>query len=236
MAPRARGLSFPGATVCQTPRRVWKVTAGSGVARCSLALPGQLRERRLAAFHVCATPGTPGVRCYRQSHGWSALSAGVSQPWRLLVALDFSDASQAAFSEARRLAMALGATVVLLHAYKPGPPGRTLASLSSQGELPLLREQAHMHMEEAAELSTRWAEVLRRDGITVEVDARDGPPARVILDAARDQNVDLVIVGRQGLGRVGRFLVGSVSQEVSKHSPVPVVIVPEPEDPARKTA
>ncbi len=149
--------------------------------------------------------------------------------WRLLLAVDFSEASRAAVEETRRLAVALGASVVLVHAYKPAPPGRTLASLSSRGELPLLRQQEAMHAAEVDELSTRWAESLRRDGIEVEIEARDGPPVAVILEAASDMDVDLVIVGRQGIGGTRRFLLGSVSAEISKRCTVPVVIVPEAE-------
>ncbi len=159
----------------------------------------------------------------------------MAKPWRILVAVDFSPASRAALAEARRLALELKATVILVHAYKAGPPGRTLASLSSHGEAPLLRESERMHLDEANQLSSQWAELLRREDIPVEVEARDGRPVDVILETARELAVDLVVLGRQGMGRVGRLIIGSVSTEVAKRCHVPVVIVPEAEAPSRKT-
>jgi nucleotide-binding universal stress UspA family protein len=44
-----------------------------------------------------------------------------------------------------------------------------------------------------------------------------------VLDAAKD--VDLVVVGARGLGGFRGLLVGSVSQQILHHSPVPVAVI-----------
>jgi nucleotide-binding universal stress UspA family protein len=52
--------------------------------------------------------------------------------------------------------------------------------------------------------------------------AVEGPPARTLLDAARD--ADLVVVGSRGHGGFTGLLLGSVSLHVAQHAPCPTVI------------
>jgi nucleotide-binding universal stress UspA family protein len=44
---------------------------------------------------------------------------------------------------------------------------------------------------------------------------RDGKVAEAILEAAADENVDLIVMGSRGLGSLKGLLVGSVSTKVS---------------------
>ncbi|MBL8774345.1 MAG: universal stress protein [Acidimicrobiales bacterium] len=60
-------------------------------------------------------------------------------------------------------------------------------------------------------------------GVEVRLDAACELPTHAILEAAKA--ADLVVVGARGLGGVKELLLGSVSQHVVHHSPVPVVVV-----------
>jgi nucleotide-binding universal stress UspA family protein len=51
-----------------------------------------------------------------------------------------------------------------------------------------------------------------------------GPAAKVLLDAGHD--ADMIVVGSRGRGGFAGLLLGSVSQQVAQHAPLPVVIVP----------
>ncbi len=53
----------------------------------------------------------------------------------------------------------------------------------------------------------------------------EGPPARVILEAA--EGADLVVVGSRGRGGFSGLLLGSVSAQVAHHARCPVTIVRE---------
>lgn len=53
-------------------------------------------------------------------------------------------------------------------------------------------------------------------------------PATAILDVARREAADLVVVGSRGLGRMRRFVRGSVSARVAAHAPMSVLIVHDP--------
>ena len=52
-----------------------------------------------------------------------------------------------------------------------------------------------------------------------------GDPGESIVAAAEAEAADLVIVGSHGRGRLGRLLLGSVSDYVARHAPCPVLVV-----------
>lgn len=51
-----------------------------------------------------------------------------------------------------------------------------------------------------------------------------GKPSETILDVAKENDYDLIVMGATGLGDIGRFLLGSVSSRVKKNSEIPVRI------------
>jgi len=59
--------------------------------------------------------------------------------------------------------------------------------------------------------------------LEVRAEVFQGQPARVLVERA--QGADLLVLGSRGLGDFKALLLGSVSQECSHHSPVPLVIV-----------
>src|SRR5271170_3151146 len=60
------------------------------------------------------------------------------------------------------------------------------------------------------------------DGISVTRVLLEGDPAQEIVQAARDRNVDLVMMSTHGHGAFYRFLLGSVAAKVLHESPCPV--------------
>ncbi len=51
----------------------------------------------------------------------------------------------------------------------------------------------------------------------------EGDVAQAILDFTRQKEIDVVVVGTHGRGGLGRALLGSVAEQVFRHSPVPVL-------------
>ena len=56
--------------------------------------------------------------------------------------------------------------------------------------------------------------------------ARIGEAGQQILEYAKDLDIDLVIVGRQGAGKVGKILFGNVTERVVRKAPCPVLVIP----------
>ena len=66
---------------------------------------------------------------------------------------------------------------------------------------------------------------VRHPGVTADVVVRHGSPARAVVEAAAELDVDLVVVGRRGLGGFRGLLLGSVSRRVVEHAGRVVIVV-----------
>ncbi|WP_042380441.1 universal stress protein [Streptacidiphilus melanogenes] len=70
----------------------------------------------------------------------------------------------------------------------------------------------------------------RHPGLDVDTRLMGDEPVEGLMGLAEDAG--LVVVGRRGMNNLLRALLGSVSQQLVAHSPVPVVVVPESAVPA----
>ncbi|MDW3213679.1 MAG: universal stress protein [Ilumatobacteraceae bacterium] len=66
---------------------------------------------------------------------------------------------------------------------------------------------------------------LERAGIRHEGHFVDGHPAAAILDVADAVGADLIVIGTRGLGRVDRFLRGSVSARIANHARTSLMMI-----------
>jgi nucleotide-binding universal stress UspA family protein len=62
-----------------------------------------------------------------------------------------------------------------------------------------------------------------------------GNPADRILDAARERDADLIVLGAKGVSGIRQFLLGSVAENVVRHAPCSVLVVRQPARPLRTT-
>jgi nucleotide-binding universal stress UspA family protein len=62
-------------------------------------------------------------------------------------------------------------------------------------------------------------------GVSFDKMLEFGSPAEIIIKMAKKANVDLIVVGSRGLSSVRRFLLGSVSDDISMHARSSVLIV-----------
>lgn len=67
--------------------------------------------------------------------------------------------------------------------------------------------------------------VFRAAGVTANVDLIQGAAAEVLLDYAKENGSDIIIIGSRGLGGIREFVLGSVSHNVVQHAQIPVLIV-----------
>lgn len=65
----------------------------------------------------------------------------------------------------------------------------------------------------------------RAANVEVESVILEGNPANEILNFAEQNNIDLIVMGTQGRNAIQRFLIGSVAENVVRHSERAVLIV-----------
>ena len=68
---------------------------------------------------------------------------------------------------------------------------------------------------------------IEKENIACETIIRsDQQPHEAIVDAAKERNIDLIVIGTHGKTKLEKMLIGSVAQKVIGTSPCPVMVVP----------
>ena len=70
------------------------------------------------------------------------------------------------------------------------------------------------------------AERLRAVGVDARSRVMEGPPARCLVDAAADDQADLIVIGSHGRSGVREHLLGGVARNVVRHARCSVLVVP----------
>ncbi len=142
---------------------------------------------------------------------------------RILVPLDGSELSAAALEPAARLAKATGAELLLSRV--PTVPGYTTVIPENAGMIPSLLREETVHVSDYLE---RLAEPLRERGLAVRCEAAvvtAGTVAEGLLRLAEDEEVDLIMMTTHGRSGIGRWLFGSVADNIVRHAHVPVWLI-----------
>jgi nucleotide-binding universal stress UspA family protein len=79
--------------------------------------------------------------------------------------------------------------------------------------------------ESAEALEAAKARLASYRGLDLRAETREGDPKRELIEAGRDWQADTIYVGARGLGRVDRFLLGSVSLHVALNADCSVGVV-----------
>ena len=132
----------------------------------------------------------------------------------ILLAYDGSEHAKRAAGVAKAEAEAHGARLIVVHAYEPVPD--YLGEPFFEEALRRRLERAEGVLEEARALTG----VPKEDALLLE-----GVPAEAILQAARAEKADLIVMGTRGLGALGSLFLGSQSQRVGAEAPCPVLPV-----------
>jgi nucleotide-binding universal stress UspA family protein len=152
------------------------------------------------------THGTPG-RCWPTEEVVAVFE-------RILLAVDGSAHSKKAVPVAADLASRYGSEILVFHA--------------REHELALGVDVDAETPQEALDLVDGIVRGLKDDGVGVRgeiVRVPLGQTPRAILDASRDANVDLIVLGTRGLSEWSRLLMGSVAHKVVHLADVPVLVV-----------
>jgi nucleotide-binding universal stress UspA family protein len=70
------------------------------------------------------------------------------------------------------------------------------------------------------------AEQLSADGFEASAHVLRGDPAKVIMDAAFNAHIDLIVLATHGKTGMGAFWAGSVTHRICSKSKVPLLLIP----------
>jgi nucleotide-binding universal stress UspA family protein len=134
---------------------------------------------------------------------------------RLLVATDGSEYSRKAVDKALDLLQESRGTLTVVSVLEISPHIYAVAPEIAEKKIKLPQK----YVEEVKELAASRS--IMAEGFVREAECAD----EVITDVARQQSIDLIVVGSHGRTGLKRLLMGSVTESVIAHSPCPVLVV-----------
>ena len=140
---------------------------------------------------------------------------------RVLAAVDFSDCSTHAMRYACEFARSFEAELHLLYVSEPPP-----VAFSEFGIGYVAAPNLDQDLQQAAEKKLaalpdpQW-----QTNLTVVRTVLMGTPFVEIVRHARDNEIDLIVLGTHGRGAIAHMLMGSTAEKVVRKAPCPVLTV-----------
>ena len=147
---------------------------------------------------------------------------------RIVVGTDGSRSACSAVEWAAREAALRGCELHIIHAWTPGlaaypSPWYTPSDVGVEASFEASHTIAGRICEAAREQAAKAA-----PGVSVRCEAIEGGTTQVLLEQSAD--ADLLVVGARGHGGFMGLVLGSVSDQCTRHAHIPVVVVPAHEE------
>ena len=138
---------------------------------------------------------------------------------KILLAHDGSAQSDKALAEAATLCEKFGASLTILNVV----PDLCLSTVEvSQDECSLVSNSLLADARGSLKHATALAE---SKGVKADVLIRDGRPAELIVETAKEIKADYLVLGSTGKHGAKKFFMGSVSTKVAEHASCTVINV-----------
>lgn len=136
---------------------------------------------------------------------------------KILVPTDGSEFAKKAQKHALFLAKVSGAELVAV----------SVTENNFVNGLPLDDEiyQLNQVLKERSEENLKEFDELNEDDLKVTHVIREGSPAKVILEIAKEEDIDLIVMGSSGKSGFDRFIMGSVADKVVNSAKCAVLVV-----------
>lgn len=142
---------------------------------------------------------------------------------KILVGADDSPFSAATLVYVKSATWPAGSEFAVVSACQPiwiGP-----GEMASPGPIAEMNQQQEQYHKEVA---LRAAKVLTDVGLKATGRMELGDPRSVLVEAARRENADLIVIGSHGRSGVAKLLLGSVASYIVGHAPCNVLVVKRP--------
>ncbi|MEB3243326.1 MAG: universal stress protein [Cyanobacteriota bacterium] len=142
----------------------------------------------------------------------------------ILVPSDGTELSSRALHQAMALAQALGAQLTVLHVQPPLPvPLIGMGDMLDPATVESLGRAAELESSRILNDATAAAAQL---GLTLQTElVKQDLPYRAIIEAAKRHGCDLIVMASHGRRGLTGLLLGSETQRVLLHAPIPVLVV-----------
>lgn len=137
---------------------------------------------------------------------------------KILVPVDGSENSFRALDQALFVAKSTGAQATAIYVMESPPT----VYVESQK---VLNEIMAKYRQESARVLDKCKERAGVSGVEIETVLAEGDPASSIVEYAKNEGFDMIVMGSRGLGKIKELMLGSVSSKVLHHAKCSVLIV-----------
>ena len=140
---------------------------------------------------------------------------------KILMAHDGSKQADLALKRAMHLASKMNASLVVISVIPDLFTDFYMMDISDGESQSLSRAMA----ENTNRFMAGISEALAKSGLEVATKVIFGSPAKTIIDIAKSEKVDMIVLGSHGRTGPAKFLLGSVTSRVVEHAPCDVLVV-----------
>ena len=141
---------------------------------------------------------------------------------KILIGVDESPHSRAAVEFVKKMSWPKDSSILVLSAVRPVVAVYAETYIPAPSYVEQMTEDAVRLHEETASTAERN---LQSTGLKIEARTVHGDPRTALVDAARSERADLLVVGSHGRTGVTKLLMGSVASHVVAHAPCSVMVV-----------
>jgi nucleotide-binding universal stress UspA family protein len=136
---------------------------------------------------------------------------------KILVAMDGSEASKNALRQSFKLALDEKRWITVVSINPPYQGDLALIGVSNIGEV--LKGPGEKILAEAQKIADE-------EKATIKTRLEEGDPFKKIIEIAEEERCDLIVMGRRGMSRLERALMGSVTAKVIGHFKGKTLVIP----------
>jgi len=144
---------------------------------------------------------------------------------QIVVGTDGSQGANVALDAAIELARLTGAMLHIVNAHSVTSAYQLAAAPDVTVPVDAIVASNEASRAEAQRVSDQAVQRADRAGVHAEGRCVAGDAADVLLQVAQDTECDLLVVGNRGMTGMRRFVLGSVPNKLSHHSPASLLIV-----------
>jgi len=142
---------------------------------------------------------------------------------KVLVPIDFSDYSKSALKYAVNFAKSFNADIILIYVVEPiiYPPDFSMGQIAMPSINTEWDDRAKDELQKLAKSEIK-------DIANVKTVIKTGKPFVEIIETAKEEDIDLIIIATHGHSGVEHILFGSTAEKVVRKAPCPVLTLREP--------
>lgn len=139
----------------------------------------------------------------------------------IILPIDFGDSTEKLLSGALQFAKEINGNICLIHV-APSDMGFAIGDMGFQ----YFPEVEQMEIKDELFKLNEIENKVKSEGVSCEHLLKQGIAQEVILEYANEKNAAYIVMGSHGRSGIYDVFVGSLTKELTKNSPIPVLVIP----------